>query len=52
VGVREHVRPEEGDTDADSPREPVNPLIEATVIVEGAVVPATVLTLVGFAVTL
>ena len=45
-----HVRPA-GETDEASATVPVNPLTGATVIVEVAAVPATVVTAVGLAVT-
>ncbi len=50
LGVRVHVRPA-GETDEASATVPVNPLTGATVIVEVAAVPATVVTAVGLAVT-
>ncbi len=50
LGERVHVRPA-GETDEASATVPVNPLTGATVIVEVAAVPATVVTAVGLAVT-
>ena len=51
VGLREHVRPVEGETAAVNATVPVKPLTGATVIVDVAVPPTNVLALVGLAVT-
>ena len=51
LGVRVQVRPA-GETEEVRATVPVKPLIGATVIVEDAAVPATVVTVVGLAVTL
>jgi hypothetical protein len=51
AGVRVHVKPVDGEIELVSATVPVNPLTGATVIVEVAAVPATVVTVVGAAVT-
>ena len=51
VGLREHVRPVEGETVAVKVTVPVKPCRGATVIVDVAVPPTNVLALVGLAVT-
>ena len=51
VGVRVQVRPPVGDMVAVSATVPVNPLTGVTVMVDDAVAPARIVTVVGLAVT-
>jgi hypothetical protein len=50
VALSVHTSPEDGETDSASATVPLNPNIETNVKVELPVVPATTVTLVGFAV--